>query len=115
MIWTGHSTQAASAPRTASAPMTPAMLSRFTPRSLAVSRRALKLQPALRPIPVGGLLETLQRIDLGPPDTRRAGALRLDHPVAMREIGGSVDRQLGLFARQQLGGPGREAKQDSGR
>src|SRR3954454_8635174 len=112
MIWTGHSGQAASAPRTASAPMTPAMLSRFTTRSLTFTPWALKLQPALRPIPVGGLLKTLQRIDLGPPDTWRAGALRLDHPVAMREISRAVDRQLGLFAAQKLVGAGRKAEQD---
>src|SRR4051812_40035256 len=73
------------------------------------------LEPVLGAVPVGGLLEALIGRDLRPPQFWRAGALGLDHPIAVREISGAVDRELGFGAAEQLVGARGEAQQDAGR
>src|SRR6476469_9937583 len=109
MIWIGHRSQAVRQSTTSTKKPIAEIFTNFIARFLA------RLQPALLAIPVGGILESLQRVDPWLPQLRRAGALGLDHPIAVREIGGAIDGEFRLFAAQQLVGPGGEAQQDPGR
>ena len=74
-------------------------------------RRAL-LQPTFRSIPIRGLSQARVSLDLRSPQRRRWCAFGFDNPVAVGEIGGAVGGELGLFAAEQLVGPGGKAEKD---
>src|SRR6185437_6094778 len=62
----------------------------------------------------GGGLEALGGLNSRMPQARWGSALGFDDPVAMGEISGAVDGELGLLAPEQLVGAGGETEQDPG-
>jgi hypothetical protein len=72
------------------------------------------LKPALLAIPGGGLGEALSGVGLRAPQRRGWEPLWFDHPVAVREIRRSVDRELRFIATQKLVGAGCETQENSG-
>src|SRR5438445_7023465 len=89
-------------------------------RTVARGRRAplrggIALEPALLAVPVGRLAETLDRLDSGLPKLRRAGALGLDHPITVGEIGGAVGGKLGPLPAPPLIEVRRGSEEDAGR